>query len=118
MITANTLMDLAEQINPVYKALKENATYTDCTRCDGEGKLWMHMGVKNGVCFKCGGAKKAPKNQAAKAHRKLWRNFESLRYYNKICKISHISSRKEFKEIDAVISKLPNKYTKLLHEAD
>lgn len=28
----------------------------ECTRCCGEGKLWNHGNVLNGVCFKCKGA--------------------------------------------------------------
>lgn len=27
-----------------------------CTRCAGDGRLWQHGNVLNGVCFKCKGA--------------------------------------------------------------
>lgn len=26
-----------------------------CSRCGGEGKLWNHLAVQGGVCFKCNG---------------------------------------------------------------
>lgn len=32
--------------------------YEDCGKCDGAGILWYHMSVAEGVCFRCGGAKK------------------------------------------------------------
>lgn len=32
--------------------------YEDCGKCDGAGILWHHKSVADGVCFRCGGAKK------------------------------------------------------------
>ena len=115
MLTNGTLQDLADQIDPVYKALKSGATYTDCSRCGGEGELWQHKGVKNGVCFKCGGNKTAPKNQAAKTRRLINKQFNSLNHHHSnVMRIKNVENFEAFREIKKAIEKLPKKYTKLL----
>jgi DnaJ-class molecular chaperone len=37
-----------------------------CSRCDGEGRLWIHANVLGGVCFKCHGTGKQESKPAAK----------------------------------------------------
>jgi len=40
-----------------------------CSRCNGEGRLWLHANVLGGVCFKCRGSGK----QTTKPRPKLTR---------------------------------------------
>lgn len=111
----NTVAELAEALNPLYKALGVAATYEDCSRCCGEGKLWLHMNVKNGVCFKCNGSKRAPKNKAAKAKRQIWKQLQGLIHFNKRYRvIDDVTKFPEFKVILKTVQSLPKKYTGLI----
>tara|TARA_Y100001936_G_C16043707_1_gene653259 strand:- start:163 stop:531 length:369 start_codon:yes stop_codon:yes gene_type:complete len=104
-----TLDQVAEKLNPVYKSLKKNATYTDCHRCIGKGKISGFSHVMGGVCFKCNGSQKLPANHAAKNARKLFLQFTQLkRLWN--MGVRNIQGNKMLRDIDETIEKLPAKY--------
>ena len=118
-LNTNSLKSVSIQINPVYKALKENATYEDCGRCLGKGHIWAYAGIKNGICFKCGGNKTVPKNKAAKVRRNLAKQMGSLDAFCRTAyQIEDLSYFEAFKSIKKSIDSLPNKYKKLIGDEE
>lgn len=61
-----------------------------CSRCDGEGRVWIFSHVYAGVCFQCGGSGKQKTKPRAKAVK--WAVFGHCRNTGKVGRIYNVSA--------------------------
>jgi len=61
-----------------------------CSRCDGEGRVWLFAHVFAGVCFQCGGSGKQKTKPRPKAVK--WAVFGHCRNTGKVGRLYNVSA--------------------------
>lgn len=105
------IKELVNDLNPIHANLKSAGSFIPCPRCTGSGYFNCFSHINNGRCFKCGGTKTVPANNAAKNSRALVSKFNAIRYDATLCKtVEQLKARMAHKELINFIENLPKKY--------
>ena len=84
---------------------KQATTYT-CSRCSGEGRIWVYANVLSGVCFQCGGSGRQKSKPRAPAVR--WAVFIHERNSGEAHRIYNVQASTEAQAIEKARQKYLN----------